>query len=561
AAVIALAVALVAAAFVLSPRDPAGADVMDEDVLRGTNVAPALQAYVEGEAAFRAGRLEEAHSRFSAATVLDSGFTFAWYRRAVAAEWTHRTADADRSIARALRDEERLSERGQLLLRAYSAWRAGDAPAAEAYYRRLLTSDASDLEAWFQFAEIAYHAGPLHGRPLDAARDPWDRVVALDSGNLAALTHAIRLEARAGDTAAIRALSRSLDAIGAEGPVALESRVTAAYGMGGEEIAAVQPVLDSLPDYSLSFLHGIVASFLEQPAAAVPIARRLTAASRPDVVRGHGHEALAHLALAQGRWREAQAELDRAAQIDRAGAAWTRAYFATLPFLSLPSAAIDAAADGLAAAPPAPTTAPLYLELSVEAQAAPVIHGYLAELLRLSGAGSARDPSPEDLVLGPDAHPSTRELRLDLQRGLRAEREQRAGRAIRALAELDSMGMRVPYQFAGRSVFFARTRERYLRAELLFRAGRLDEADAAFAAVPHGSRSDYIYLAPVHLRRGQIQERRGDRPAAAAHYRRVLTLLAHPDPEFAALRNAADAGLRRVADPSTSDEVSIGPRS
>ena len=95
-------------------------------------------------------------------------------------------------------------------------------------------------------------------------------------------------------------------------------------------------------------------------------------------------------------------------------------------------------------------------------------------------------------------------------------------------------------------MFFARTRERYLRAALLESAGRLDEAYGWYEAVPHGARLDYVYLAPTHLGRGRIRERQGDRGAAAEHYRRVLELWPSPDPALEPLRREARDGLARV---------------
>lgn len=106
--------------------------------------------------------------------------------------------------------------------------------------------------------------------------------------------------------------------------------------------------------------------------------------------------------------------------------------------------------------------------------------------------------------------------------------------------------MKVPYQFAGRSIFFARTRERYLHAELLARAGRLEEAYAWYGAVPNGSWMDYVYLAPTHVRRGQLAERMGRGAVAAGHYRKALELWREPDAELSALRREASEGLARV---------------
>ena len=530
---------------------------LDEQSLRSFHQVETLRHYLDGEVALRRGAYEEAYQSFRAVTERDSSLAYAWYRRAVAAEQVHRNEDADRSIAAAEGSWAALSRRKRQLLRAYATWRLGDVAGAEPVFRHLVETVSSDREAWFQFGELAYHGWPLRGRPLDAAQDVWRQVVALDSSNYPALMHAIRLEARARDTVAVAALLHRAAEVAADGPGWAESRIIAAYGVGTPaEVAAVQGDLDALPAYSLDFLEAAIAGLLEQPAAAEDIARRLIEPSRPDAVQAEGRIALAHLAFARGRWREAWAELDRAAKLNPAAVAWSRAYLASLPFFPAPDSILDHAARELDAAAGTAGAAPLYLQLAVEAPAAPVIQSYLMEELRLAGASNLAGGSPPSALGGagpnkpacdPESSTITRELCLDLRAGLAAESARRSGDYVGALRSLESLGMRVPYQYAARSVFFARTRERFLRGALLERASRLTEAYEWYAAVPHGARLDYVYLAPTHLHRGQILERQGDRAGAAVHYRRVLELWRKPDPELVTLRSEAEDGLRRVS--------------
>jgi tetratricopeptide (TPR) repeat protein len=263
-------------------------------------------------------------------------------------------------------------------------------------------------------------------------------------------------------------------------------------------------------------------------------------------VRADGYVALAHLALARGAWRIAMAELDSAARFNPA-AAWWGAYFATLPFVSPGDAAVGAASRHLADATARNAATPLYLALAVDARAAPVIQRYNAALLRLAASRPGHDGAT---LACPDAPASNvDDLCADLRHGVAADALRRSGRPADALRELEELNMRVPYQLAGRSVYFARTRERFLRAELLERAGRLDEAYDWYAAVPHAARLDYLYLAPSHLGRARIRARQGNAAAAARHYRKVLALMPAPDPELAAIRREAEAGLARLGNP------------
>jgi tetratricopeptide (TPR) repeat protein len=522
---------------------------------RFTNAA-VVRRLLDGETALRRGELDSAFVAFRAATELDPSQGWSWYRRAIAAEGSHRGEDADRSADEADARAGSLDGRERKLVHGYALWRAGDARGAESIFRSLVQEDSRDREAWYQLAEIAYHAGPLLGRRLDDAGDPWRQVVALDSGDAEALIHALRLAARARDSGDVSALLRRMRANGMSNASLVESRVIAAFAVGDRDaMASARHDLDTLPSWSLGFLDGVVGGLLEQPAAAEEIARRLTRDGHPEAVQGEGHLALAHLALARGRWRDASRELDRAATHDPVAAAWARANFTTLPFLSSPPPVRELAARTLAAAPALPSSAPLYLQLAVDAPATALIQRYLNGLLLL-GDGKRISASLEKDAAGAltamdclDAalSASSRSLCDDLQRGLRAEGLRRAGHPDSALIVVESLHMKVPYQFAGRSIFFARTRERYLHAELLARAGRLEEAYAWYGAVPNGSWMDYVYLAPTHVRRGQLAERMGRREVAAAHFRKALELWPEPDPEMSALRREASEGLARLA--------------
>lgn len=514
--------------------------------------ASTLRRFLDAEGSLRQGDFESAHAGFVAVTERDPDAALAWYRRAIAAEMAHRNDDVAPSIDAALARDSALGEVHRLRVRAYAAWRSGDASAAEQMYLQLLRANPADRDAWFQLAELQYHSGPLHGRPLDRSLDSWDRVVALDSGDVPALIHAARLHARAGDLPGVEALLRRATDAGATGASVTETRVVAALARGdGEGSAAAGRILDTVPEYSLHFLQGVVAGQLEQPAAAVAIARRMTEPGRPESIVAQGHLALAYLALAQGRWREAMAALDSAAVHNPVAAGWTRAYFVSLPFVRPSLPAMERVAGELRALPSLGQAAPLYLQIGVAGPAAGVIQPYLESLVRMRrdtpGARASALGGASRLDCTSLAHdPMLRHLCADLEAGLVAEAARRAGREGEALNALEGMDLAVPYQYAGRSQFFARSRERYLRAALLEAAGRGAEAEEWYAAVPHGAWTDYVFLAPAYLARARLVEARGDRAGAAAAYGKVLSLWARPDPELEHVVREARAGLART---------------
>ena len=502
--------------------------------------AGAARRYLDGEVALHRGASEAAYGEFRAATELEPSAAYAWFRRAVAAEDAYHIDDADSSALIADRLAGSLSARDAALVHAYATWRSGDSYAADSLFRRLVTAAPNDAEAWFGFAEVAYHGGPLLGRALDDAREPWRRAVALDSASFPAIMHLVRLEARAGDLTAVRALVRRADALRPDEPLGPELRAIAA---AAEAAAGTRPfdhaLLTSLPDASLLFVHSIIASFLERPDLARVAATALTDRARPIVTRANGFVALAHLAIAEGKLREADRMLDSVARYNPASAATWRAYFAALPFLPGDSSTTRAALAGVEAMRTQMNAAPLYLEVAVDANAASTIREYTMSLTAAQISGTATTQMECDHHEGP-----TRWLCQDLSRGLEAETRRTDPRA--ALARLETMSLRVPYQLAGRSVYFARTRERYVRAQLLERVGRDVEAEAWYGAVPHEARMDYVYLAPSHLARGRIHEQRGDFVGAARHYRQAIALWKDADPAVVALRREAEEQLRRV---------------
>jgi hypothetical protein len=480
----------------------------------------AARRYLDGESALERAAFDSAYDAMREATDADSANAYLWYRRAVAAEEAHRIDDADRSALRADANRAGLTPRAAGLVHAYAVWRSGDGRAADSLYRDILQTQPLDAEAWFHFAEVSYHGATLFGRPLDAARDAWRRAVYLDTNSFPAIMHAVRLEARAGNDSALHALLERADRIHAREPYRSEARAIAAASGTRTLTRDDLRALDAMPDASLQFVHSVVAGFIERPEIAWQVASRLIGPKRPDAVRAEGYLALAHLAMTGGRTSVAMAMLDSLAPLNAVSSAWARAYFAALPFVAPDTAAISAAAKQLASVPARATAAPLYLELSVDGSIADLIRRYDGALLD----AQAGRPVAAKLGCPEFAEPHERALCFDLERGIAAATLARSGRDADALRVLESMDMRVPYQLAGRSVYYARTRERFLRAQLLERAGRLDEAYDWYAGVSHTARLDYIYLAASHQARGRIRERQGDARGAAAHYARAKAI-------------------------------------
>ena len=94
------------------------------------------------------------------------------------------------------------------------------------------------------------------------------------------------------------------------------------------------------------------------------------------------------------------------------------------------------------------------------------------------------------------------------------------------------------------SPFYARTYERFMRAELLRAAGRDAEALGRYKGIAEIFPYDVVYLALAHLRQGEIYEKLADRDKAAEHYNHFVRLWKECDP---VLRPMVEEAERRIA--------------
>jgi tetratricopeptide (TPR) repeat protein len=130
------------------------------------------------------------------------------------------------------------------------------------------------------------------------------------------------------------------------------------------------------------------------------------------------------------------------------------------------------------------------------------------------------------------------EVAWSLSRSLRAQLALERGRPAQALSELEQARWE---RAAGRSVVEAS--DRFLRAELLRRLGRADEAIGWYRSIAERSSYELVYLAPAQFRLAQIYDQRGDATQATRHYRRFRELWHDPEPELLPMTKEADRRL------------------
>ncbi len=496
----------------------------------------ALKAYLRGVTHFRAAQYQEAADAFQLAIEADSTFALAWYQLGVAADWLLVSELSRESTRQALRYADRLSERDRRLLEARGAVVIdADAAEGERRYRAIIGTYPTDVEAWSQLGELLLHWGPRSGLPLEAAREPWARLLELEPDRPNALVHLARIEAGARDEAAMDATVRRAIELAPEGDRMLELRLLQAY-VRADPAAQERVIADfrQASDGDLGEALWSAGAYLDDPGVAAEIASIMTEESRSSDTRVVGYGVLASVAMARGRWGAVTEALDAMAELNPVAALEHRTMLAATALAPVDSASLGTYREQLravdwAAIPPATAPGVWYTALDG-------LHAHLAQYL--IGLASARLGDMEQALTAAEAledlgmPDGSGSLAHDWARGVRATAAWRSGDIEDALHEIGQFEGRVWYQFATASVFQTLAYERYLRARLLEEAGQLDEALRWYGSFEATGQYDLIFLAPSHWRRAQIYDQLGVREAARGHYQRFLELWDDADPVF-----------------------------
>jgi eukaryotic-like serine/threonine-protein kinase len=519
-----------------------------------TSSLAAYKAYLDGEAAFRAGRADSAVVAFERAVRLDPSFALAYYRLSVAAEWaTLAGSFTARAAEQAVRHSARLTDHDRLLLRALLATRRGAAVEAEGLYRNILGTYPDDIEAWSQLGEVLFHYGPEQGRNIAESRAPFERVLYFDPAFVSSLVHLARIaavERRGRDVDSIVGL---IDKLSPSSDRDLEMRVLRAYALG--DVPAQQRVLAELgraSDATLVLPVWDIGVFVGDLDGAEAIARLLADPTRSVDARAAGHASLAYLALARGKLGAARAELTRAAAADPVRALEYGTLLELSPFLDPPRPVLERARRALdrVAAGTVPPTGQSTVYFSVHDGIHRVLCTYLLGLVSARLGDVAAGERYAASLISETGSPAAATLPRDLGLEVRADVAIGQGAPASALALLRQTTGESWYEYHFASPFLAGSRERYRRAGLEAGQGDARRAIALYSGFEGFSGYALAYAAPSHLRRAELYERLGDRSAAASHYTRFLTLWKDCDPQFRPLLDSARAGLARVKSPS-----------
>ncbi len=512
-----------------------------------THSLPALKKYLEGEGLFRAGHFGPAVEVFQAAVAADSQFALAFYRLSVAAEWALRPDLAEAAAEGAVRHAERLSEHDRRLLEALLTQRRGDHENAERTFRAIVATWPQDVEAWLQLGEVLFHYGPIRGDSLAASAPPFERVVALEPDNVAALIHLQRIAAFAGDVGAVDTLARRILELTPDGERSVEAAGFVAASSGdADRIAALRAEMHRLPETLVPqaiFGPAIWTDTFDQVRTLFEVE---TSPARSGELRALGHVHLAYLHAMRGRWAGAQGELAKAEALDRARGLANRAWLTLLPFAPATGTDLEQLRDDLAEwdAEGAPRSAMPSAHFAIHNDLHADIRLYLLGLVqaRLGETAAAAALARQlERPAGDDAGPHRAGFAQSIRAALAQASGDRDG-ALRAIEQI-RIGNYEPALF---SPLLSWASERFRRAALQEALGHGEDATRTYASFEGFNFFDRALAGPAHLRLGRIAEAAGRAGEARAHYERFLFLWSGADPEFRPLLDEAESALARL---------------
>ncbi len=488
---------------------------LQQAALVATASLPAFRAFLDGEAAMRAGRYAEAADRYRGAVALDSGFAIAAYRGAVALDWAgFRGDEIGRMLALADAGKARLTERQRRLLFAASAYYRSRADTARLVLERVLADDPDAVDAWYLLGETLFHYGPNFGRNWREAEGAFQHVVALDPDDPEALVHLVRIAAARRDRALVDSLAALvLPSLGAT-PRAWELRALQAWLSG--DAAGRERFLRELrgapPGAAREAGRGL-AVYLEELEDGRAV-YRLGPAGRDGSLE-------VQFAIAAGQWHAAFSTPEWCAMPDPTFCDFALLLKAPLPGAPLADPAVARAVrEGPRLRPGSPEARGAYAALT---------DLLVLRLDRGAVDSATRAAAAEELRRLATDYDSVPSIRLWAELGTVPPAEDPASAAARAGRLLGTLAANQgrPFDFGDPEYPV-----KLFVAEVLA-AGRADSAALAlYRSIPDASGRDLHLLPYARLGEARILARRGDTAGARRLYDRVLGWWREPDPAF-----------------------------
>ena len=517
---------------------------------RTTTSLEALKAFLRGEQLFRGGTMQAnaALAAYQQAVDLDSSFAIAWYRLSQLAYFSGTALARVPEYAEiAARHSRALPWRERRLLEANWASARGVVRESEDAYREILQKYPDDVDALFGAVMVlGIGRGWIQARPLSSARQMLQaflRYLPEDSVGLWYLGH---IEAMAGNCEA--ALSAYRKMVPPTREIRPNFRAVAVFcGPPSKEQEGLLHAARGkpLPPLTAAWVSGVS----RNPRAAAALVR-LAEPNEDARVRAVTYLFLAETELALGREGAAREQFAQLAAINHDWAVADSAYRRLASDHRIGTDELRRLLGSVQGWDPSAATEPPATAdwLGVRQLRHQGVHQHLRTYLlgRIYGQlhdfqSALRYAGELDRMASPKGAGS---LNKDLAQSVRAHVLTQQGRLEEALHALEAAPREVPFHRGPHSWAFGQPQERFLRAELLNRLGRHDEALGWYQSIHYWPEA--VLAGPSHLRQGEILERLGRREQAIEQYRRFVDLWRDCDPEFRPMVKSAEHALGRL---------------
>ncbi len=516
----------------------------------------ATKEYLRGEKLLRNGLYREAAAAYSRAVELDTSFALAYYKKSVAAEWID--APDGRALAdSAFRHANKLSRRDRDLLAALRHRRSGRIEESELAYRNHLKRYPDEVQALTQIGEILFHDNPRRGRRMLDAREPFERVLALEPGNLISQIHLARLDALESlyDTLAARAAFLGERAPDSERAV----EVDAIYAYATRDTAgqiSVKDRLRSSPWYYVFYaVHG-VSRFARDVHGAVELLDARTS-DEPLLL-----SMIPELLVARGKLQEFAEFMSS----DRrpSDPSWDifEAFVLTSGMVQPSRDRLEILVSRLKSADPVRIRETGFLPPHDDVTREFIAFErdfFVALLLVHLGRIDESRMIADRLDAVPD-FPGLGSVKTDALRGLRAEILHRSDDHAGALAELRQMQFQIPHAVTVHAVAEL-SRARYLRAEIEHEMGDIEVAKGFYRGLDQSwSPYDMYFRAKVYMRLAAIAEVEGRSNEAIRYYNLLMEQWRDCDAALLPERDAVQERLERlienaIREPNSTESV------
>jgi len=214
-----------------------------------TESLPALQAYLEGEAAYRRSDLPTAVEAYETAIAEDSLFALARWRLASASSWTdgydYWAIDADQLEAAAAH-ADRLPKRDADILDAFQTFERGDAEALRKAFD-LTVKYPDDPDAWYVLGEVYVHSRHAVLEERSDGVAALQRAVDLDPSFAPFQVHLIEYAIAQNDTASGFARLEEYERLAGAGALPYLRLGTELYLGDAEQRAGALAAVDTVP--------------------------------------------------------------------------------------------------------------------------------------------------------------------------------------------------------------------------------------------------------------------------------------------------------------------------